>query len=354
MVNYNFLEKLMFGGSLVSFLFFCLAFFGLFPFLNIPTWGKFLALGLLLPQAVIFFFLHVYFLRRREQDPERFQEKIFLSLSRVFTLNALVLIGIKLSVHKGVCTAESCHVVDTFSPGEELLIFSFSYLLLLFFLTFKTVSSDGRAELFFVIPGFCGAFVFLARQVVDYQALCHFCIPVDLSLIGATAPLILLWGRQALLEKVSLAVCGFLAAFIATGLWLKPLNQKDLKPLLISPESKKIAILIYEEDCPHCHHVIDFCKKEREKIKGLSVYLCEQKEAAALLRLLDIPGVPVLVVEDTNEKEVLVGEGSILAYLKEITNSHPQEKEDKSILSPQDLLPPVWDGGVCTPEGCGS
>jgi len=90
-------------------------------------------------------------------------------------------------------------------------------------------------------------------------------------------------------------------------------------------------ILFYSNECPHCHKLINECKRCRIKVQTLPV-----KRYLKILKALGIKDIPVLLVNDSREKRIIVGKKKIEKYLK-IPN------QDAPILHPYT--------GFIAPEG---
>jgi len=75
--------------------------------------------------------------------------------------------------------------------------------------------------------------------------------------------------------------------------------------------SQMQLILFYSNECPHCHKLIDECKCCRIKVQTLPV-----KYYSKILKALGIKDVPVLLVNDSREKKIIVGKKKIEEYLK--------------------------------------
>jgi hypothetical protein len=152
------------------------------------------------------------------------------------------------------------------------------------------------------------------------------------SLTIISASLVLLFSKRL---AVFGAILGITLALILTPIPLTPLSEASIKRIYRGNPTTKM-ILIYGEDCPHCHEVLSFCNQ----MQDIDLLLCPKQKALAFLRTLDIKGVPVLVVDKNGEKEIFVGSKLIVSYLK---NS---EKGAGPEISPlEELLTPE---GICS------
>ncbi|NPB10064.1 MAG: hypothetical protein GXO17_06880 [Thermodesulfobacteria bacterium] len=230
-----------------------------------------------------------------------------------------------------LCHAETCAIVESFSrlSRQEM-----AALAALFFL-FQTIGAFSlwwaggpflRPLIFTSAMALGAEAVFLGRQFVDYQLHCPFCLTVAAFVVSSSALVLLSCKRLAVFG----AVAGMVLALLLTPLSIEPLSRAAVKHIHRGSPTESF-ILIYAEDCPHCHEVLSFC----EKMEDIDLLLCPKEKAFAFLRMLDIPGVPVMVVNKNGEKRVLVGSGLILSYLKE--GEKPKAPSLDEFLSPSGI-----------------
>lgn len=167
--------------------------------------------------------------------------------------------------------------------------------------------------LLMVSSGLGAETVFLLRQAFDYHLWCPFCLTVALGVVGSAVPV--LWHfRHFRYPAVGFlgALLGIMVAFYLTSISLAPLEEVAFSAFPERPPSSDL-ILIYSPKCPHCHEVLEFCKK----IPEINLSLCPREKALGLLRLLDLKGVPILVIKEPPRVRILQGSGAIIAYLRE-------------------------------------
>ncbi len=249
------------------------------------------------------------------QQKVRIERKVFLlvaliSLAGFFYCGAEAILAF---FGRTLCHAETCAIVESFSrlSRQEMAALAAAFFFLQALGAFSLWWAGGpflRPLIFMSATALGAEVVFIGRQFVDYQLRCPFCLTV--------AVLVILSSSLVLFSCKRLAVFGVVAgaalALILTPLSITPLSQAAVKHIHRGSPTESF-ILIYADNCPHCHEVLSFC----EKMKDLDLLLCPQEKALAFLRLLEIPGVPVMVVNKNGEKRVLVGSGLILSYLKE-------------------------------------
>jgi len=103
-----------------------------------------------------------------------------------------------------------------------------------------------------------------------------------------------------------------MVAVYLTNVPLRPLEKVAFPAFPKRPATSGL-ILIYSSKCPHCHEVLKFC----QKLPSANLKLCPLEKAKGLLRLLNLKGVPVLVVKEPPRIRIFEGSGAIIAYLKE-------------------------------------
>ncbi|OAG26771.1 hypothetical protein [Thermodesulfatator autotrophicus] len=280
--------------------------------------------------------------------------KISLSRERLLLLALLASIGgflfcmseVVLSIFgKSVCTSSACYVVDEFSvlPRSTLAAFAAIYFGIIFFLVRAFLKGDRLVVPFLTVTAsvaLAGEMVLLSRQAWDYHLHCPFCVTVGIFILLTAVPVLLRFLRIS----VILAVIAVSWAFALTPLSITPLSEASVQRIYRGNPAEKY-ILIYSDNCPHCHHIIEFC----EKLENIDLYLCPKEKALAFMRSLDIKGVPVMIVDRNGEKEIMIGENLILSYLKKT-----EEKEENPILmvpqTPSNLEKFLVPGGICTED----
>ncbi|WP_457755541.1 hypothetical protein [Thermodesulfatator indicus] len=245
---------------------------------------------------------------------------------------------------KSVCTSSACYVVEEFSQlsRQTLAALAAIYFAIVFFLVRAFLKGDRLVVPFLCVTAsvaLAGEMVLLSRQAWDYHLHCPFCVTVGIFILLTALPSLLRFLRIS----VILAVIAVSWAFALTPLSIAPLSEASVKRIYRGEPSEKY-ILIYSENCPHCHKVLNFC----EKLENLDLFLCPKDKALAFMRSLDIKGVPVMIVDRNGEKKILVGDNLILAYLK-----REESKEKSSVLLPEGSTLPLnlpSPGGICTED----
>ncbi len=231
-----------------------------------------------------------------------------------------------------LCHSETCQIVENFSRLSRPLM---AILAALFFL----VQSLGALALWRSRTAYLPFLVFLAsmglgveailltRQFLDYHIHCPFCLIVAGLVFLSAVPILLVCKRFAVFG----VLLGLLLASFLAPLPIVPLSQAAVKHVYRGSPTETL-FLIYSEDCPHCHEVLSYC----ETMEDLDLFLCPKEKTWPFLRMLGISGVPVMVVNHNGEKQILVGSGLILSYLK---------KEQKEGLSDFDEF--SVPSGIC-------
>ncbi len=237
------------------------------------------------------------------------------------------------SFGKTLCHSDTCQIVESFSllPRPLLSAVAALYFLVQGIFALGAWKRNQLALKFLVLLAALGLGVetiLVGRQFIDYHQHCPFCLKVaGFTLLSAS--LILFSSKRLAVFGV---VGGAVLALLLTPISLTPLSNAAVKRIYRGNPQEKM-ILIYADQCPHCHEVLSFC----ETLNDIDLLLCPKQKALALLRTLDIKGVPVLIVDKNGEKEILVGSKLILTRLK-ATQKEP-------LLPLDELLTPE---GVCS------
>ncbi|NPA49674.1 MAG: hypothetical protein GXO20_06795 [Thermodesulfobacteria bacterium] len=240
------------------------------------------------------------------------------------------------SFGKSLCHSDTCQIVESFSllPRPLLAAGAAFYFLLQGILAYRVFRKGSRSIKFLVFLAAIALGVeciLVGRQFIDYRIHCPFCLTVALFTIISASLVLLLSKRLAVFGTV----LGIVLALILTPISLTPLSEAAIKRIYRGNPAGKM-ILIYAENCPHCHEVLSFCNQ----MSDIDLLLCPKERALAFLRTLDIQGVPVLVVDKNGEKEVLIGSKVILSYLKSF-----QEASKPALPPLEKLLTPE---GICS------
>ncbi len=144
--------------------------------------------------------------------------------------------------------------------------------------------------------------VFIGYQLFRMKHICLFCISI--------------FSIFVLLALIRLSKKGFsvIWGFVSFGTIL--FLFYILKPVTsYIPPLNKPLVLIYKQSCPHCEKVISQAKKQKINICTIKADSCE-----SLLKSLNINEVPLLIINNKNEKKIIVGERNILQYFLDKKN----------------------------------
>jgi len=285
-----------------------------------------------------------------------------LQFQCVFFLVGLVLTLIELVMefnHSSLCHSEGCRTVDSFAGSEILVVtagflFFASLILLSFFRSFRygELVIDFLLVLASTIEGY-----FLGFQAFVVKTFCHFCLVVAAIVFTA------LLYRLFVLKRISLVVGLFSSLAVFVTVWF-------VNPFIgVLPEAQ--YVLIYSENCPHCHKVLEFCRS-----KGIDVVPVEVGEIRGLCRCLGVKSVPALICNASDRKEIVIGENQVIRRLSEVfvseakadsvevkkksekkeVKSHSSSigsKKKKKHVKSLNLFEEERSGGVCSVESQG-
>jgi len=138
--------------------------------------------------------------------------------------------------------------------------------------------------------------VFVGYQLFRMKHICFFCISVF--------SIFVILALIRLSKKGFSVIWGFISFGVILFLFyiLKP-------PASYIPPLNKPLVLIYKQSCPHCEQVIRQAKKHKINICTIKADSC-----ISLLKSLNIKEVPILIINNQNEKKIIVGERNILQY----------------------------------------
>ena len=214
----------------------------------------------------------------------------------------LCLVGIALCVsepvfHHSVCNTEGCKL------AAESLRFKYSFNLIgtvVFSCLILLDLFKCRRVMHILIAASISSEGFLiAYQRLVLSETCHLCMAIAAIFFGITVLKLI-----AADEKTGLisGIVG-LVSIITLSFFMHP-SQACI------PSGDRL-ILFYSNECPHCHELINECKCCRIKVQTLPV-----KRYSRILKALGIKDVPVLLINDSREKKIIVGKKKIEEYLK--------------------------------------
>lgn len=292
-------------------------------------------------------------------------EKLFTTVSGLGALFVLME-SILQSMGKSICSAEGCILVARYARYGDVSILLFGILLfaVLFFLSIKSLKRgnptlDNYINLILVASLASEGF-FTGYQAFRLHASCVFCLIV-FGFIFVLSLLRLLSGHREMFAGFASLVAVFSLFYL-----ILPAQQTVIIP------SDKQMVLFYSEDCKYCAEVLNAIDENKLPVSHVVV-----KEYTGFLKTMGIEHVPTLYVNNNNEKIILTGKDSILAYLNckqggiairpaRTEEKHKLKKENKAreqvtSLSLEHLggqigqsfklvLPPS-DNGICKSDG---
>ncbi len=272
-----------------------------------------------------------------ELKSRRSLPKVPFFLAAIVSLLGLIYCGTEVilsGLGKSLCHSDTCTIVESFAvlPRPVLSAGGAFYFLLQGLLALR-VFKTGRPSgfLIFLASSALGVeAILLGRQFIDYGLHCPFCLTVATFTILSAGLILLASQRFAVLATIA----GVFLALVLTPVSVAPLSASSVKHIKRGNPSAKM-ILIYADNCPHCHEVLSFC----DQLEDIDLLLCPKHKALAFLRSLNIKGVPVLVIDKDGEKEVLVGSKLIIARLKSTEAPSPGFMPLEELLTPE---------GVCS------
>jgi len=212
---------------------------------------------------------------------------------------------------KSLCQATSCLVVGEWArlSHREMVLLGLAYFLGLAALLLRPKGWREGLLYLWATGGLFAEAVFFLRQALEYQLYCPFCSLVGLGVALSALPLLGL--RRPSREVLLGGFFGLLLGFSLTATPLSALKARAIPAFPDRPPAPDL-LLIYSPDCPHCHEVLEFCRRLPEA----NLNLCRKEEALPLFKLLGLSGVPVLIVDRPPRWEILEGSGVIIAYLE--------------------------------------
>jgi len=159
----------------------------------------------------------------------------------------------------------------------------------------------------------------IAYQRLILPETCHLCMAIAAIFFGiALLKLITADEKTGLISGVA-----GLVSIVTLSFFMHPSRA-------CIPSGEKL-ILFYSNECPHCHELIDECKCCRIKVQTLPV-----KRYSKILKALGIKDVPVLLINDSREKKIIVGKKKIEEYLKLANQDVPILHPYTGFMSPEE------------------
>ncbi len=213
----------------------------------------------------------------------------------ILTLSELIL---KL-FHSSICSTQGCiFIANSVKYSDSIIVVSgLAVFVAIFLLSFK---KDERSVMLInqlLIISLSAEGVFVGYQLFRAKHICLFCI----SIFGV----FLIISLIQLSKKHFYVITGFASFFTILFLFyiLKPVNTQ-------APTMNKPLVLIYKKGCSHCEKVIQEAKKNK-----INICMIKANSCMALLKSLNIKEVPLLIINKSGEKKIIIGEQRILQYL---------------------------------------
>lgn len=189
-----------------------------------------------------------------------------------------------------LCAEKGCEIVSALPilPKPLFLLIGILYFLLLLLLTiiYKTTQGSFFLNLliFLLASGLSAEFVFLLRQIIEYQIICYFCI-IIFFLVSILAFLYLLYLRSSIFSVFSLfnsffgAIIGLSLSFFITSSNYTLNGNK--------------YFLIYAQDCPRCKEILE--KGVSQNFEKISYY-----KVSPLIKIFQLKVLPILIEKGEN------------------------------------------------------
>ena len=216
----------------------------------------------------------------------------------------LCLVGIALCVSEPVFHHTVCHTEGCRMATESLrLRHSLNFLGAAVFTILLVVNLTKKSEkiVSFLLAGILsGEGLLVGYQIFILRTTCQFCITIA-AIFLVLSLLKLLTVPQ---EKTALvpAFLGFISVMNLFSLLTPP------KPCI--PQKHKL-LLFYNKNCPHCREIINECRE-----CNIQVHPLPATQYSPLLKGIGVENIPVLFVNGSHEKKILVGKTAIKEYLK--------------------------------------
>ena len=232
----------------------------------------------------------------------------------VVSLAGLIIVGIELIMqvlNTSVCYTEGCKIVAQYARYGDIAmlvpgILAFASLFLLSGLSL----SIHEQKLDWIVDIILSAAITAEGFLVGYQifrlhTFCAFCLAVFETF--------LLLGILRALEGRKEIAAGFAGFTVIISLFYLILPAGVGSDCDCIKNSR--LTLFYNDACPHCKAIEDMCKDCDIEVNKVSA-----KEHITLFDSMNINEVPVLLVNDKQEKRILVGESKIREYLAKVEN----------------------------------
>jgi len=206
-----------------------------------------------------------------------------------------------------ICTTEGCRVAirQTRYGSISILLPGIAIFLVLALLTKDSMPQHkeyfDKAVSMLLIAALSAEGFLVGYQAFRLQAACAFCIVV----FGIFIILALLWFLEGRREVVS-GFAGFFTVLIFLYL-IMPVPAAHLGSKNIG---SSMLTLFYDSSCKSCESINELCKEF-----GIQVNKIVAGSNIEFLNFMDIKQLPVLVVNGSEEKKIIIGESRITEYL---------------------------------------
>jgi len=227
-----------------------------------------------------------------------------------FIFSLLCATGILLCILEPVFKTTICHTEGCRMATESLrLRYSLNFLGAAVFTILLVVNLTEKSEkiVSFLLAGILsGEGLLVGYQIFILRTTCQFCITIA-AIFLALSLLKLLTVPQ---EKTALVpgFLGFISVMSLFSLLTPP------KPCI--PQKYKL-LLFYNKNCPHCREIINECRE-----CNIQVHPLPATQYSPLLKGIGVENIPVLFVNGSHEKKILVGKTAIKEYLKTLNPTH--------------------------------
>jgi uncharacterized membrane protein len=228
----------------------------------------------------------------------------------IVSIIGLILVVAELALqffNASLCTTEGCQIAirQTRFGGISILLPGIAIFLVLALLTKNERAHPkeyvDKAVSVLLIAALSAEGFLVGYQAFRLQAVCAFCIVVFMIFIV----LAILWFLEGHRDVVS-GFAGFIAVFVFLFL-VMPVPQ--MQPVVKSIGNNKVT-LFYDSSCNSCEN-IDTLGKEF----GIQINKIDAGENVDFLNFLDIRQLPVLLINRSEEKKIIIGESRIKEYL---------------------------------------
>ncbi len=209
-----------------------------------------------------------------------------------------------------LCTKSACKVVALLAgrfTHAQIVLMGILYFLGLIILGILGIINFRLLPLLpaYALVGTSTELILIMRQLLEYGTFCAICVFNAIGVFITTFLVFFLFFKEAFfsVKRSLLMVLATISGFL-WGFYISAINL----PVLSYP-----MVLVVKENCSHCRKVEAFILGHdlQRKIKILNI-----KEVFPLFRMLNLEGIPVLIVNDGLRRIFLVGDKEILKYLK--------------------------------------